>query len=105
MSFYPHRIALQRNEPTQSARGAKVDNWIDEGCVMANVLPGGSREFYGSQQVNAEITHEAALHFRADVKSSWQVIWGTQTFAVVGPPINVAGRNRELKLMLKVINA
>lgn len=104
MRAYRETVRIERNAPTRSARGAEVDVWTEVATVRAAVLPLTGREFYAAQQVNAEITYKVRLRYRADVTSGCRLVWRSQVLEVVGPPVNVESRNRELVLNCKVLN-
>lgn len=104
MRAYRHLLVLQRNTPARSARGAEVDAWAEVAQVLGDVSPLGAREFYAAQANNSEIEYEVRMHYRDDLTSGMRIVWGAQVLEIVGPPRNLASRNREMIARCKVVN-
>ena len=99
-----HRVSIQHNTPTVSSRGDRVDAWVEIAKVWANVAPLNGREFYLAQQVNSEITTRITIGYRSGITAKQhRVVYGSQTYDIVSPPINPEMRNRDLVLMCKEV--
>ena len=100
-----HRITIEKNTPTTTGRGEKKPVWATlYANVPATVNPLRGRQFYQAQQLNSEITVEISLRYLSDVDQDNRVLFNSQTFEIVAPPINVEYRNRDLVLMCKEVN-
>ena len=99
------RAILQRNTPTTSGRGEKVDSWAAYGTVWCEVLALRGREYYLAQQVNAEVQFKVSLRYRDDVTAQDRIVWGDRTLEVVAPPIDVGGKHVIMELMCRELNA
>jgi len=50
-----HRITIQENQSSaKDIYGAPVDNWVDLWICWANIEPLSGREYFASQQIQAE---------------------------------------------------
>ena len=95
-----HKVVIQQNTPTRDSYGAEVDNWIDYATVWASIEPARGREFWESQQVNAEITGKITIRYLAGITPKMRVKHGDRIFHIISV-INTEERNRELQLMVK----
>ncbi len=95
-----HKIIIQQNTPTRDAMNAEVDSWADYATVWASIEPIRGKEFWDSQQINAEITGKIKLRYLAGVISKMRVKFGMRIFEILSV-INPGEKNRELQLMVK----
>ena len=94
-----HRVKIQHYTESQNAFGEATKAWTDYATVWAAVEPVRGREFWESQQVNAEITTKITMRYLAGVKPKMRVLYGTRIFEI-DSAINVDERNRELQLLV-----
>jgi len=99
------RVILQRNTPTTSSRGEKVDSWAAYATVWCEVLALRGREYYMAQQTNAEVQFKVSLRYRNDVTAQDRIVWGSRTLEVVAPPIDLGGKHTGIELMCRELNA
>ena len=96
-----HRVKLQRYNVTKDSYGQDIEAWVDIATVWADFLPKRSREFYAEQQVNAELTAVLSIRYRDDVSERDRVLYVGRTYEVIGQPINIEMRNRELQISVR----
>ena len=95
-----HKVVIQQNIPTRDSYGAEVEVWTDYAVVWASIEPARGREFWESQQVNAEVTGKIRIRYLAGVTPMMRVKHGSRIFEIISV-INPEERNRELQLMVK----
>ena len=95
-----HRVKIQHYTESQNAFGEATKNWTDYATVWAAVEPVKGREFWESQQINAEITTKVTMRYLAGVKPKMRILYDTRIFEI-DSVINVDERNRELQLLVK----
>lgn len=103
-----HKIDIQQSIPDQDDRGGVVERWVDLFLdIWAEVLYLQGRDLWQAQQVNAEVNMKVRIRYRPGLTSTCRVKWkrerGSPTaidyLEVVGPPIEVEGRQNEIWLM------
>jgi SPP1 family predicted phage head-tail adaptor len=95
-----HRITIQDYTESQNSFGEATKNWTDYATVWAAVEPVKGREFWESQQINAEITTKVTMRYLAGIKPKMRILYDTRIFEI-DSVINVDERNRELQLLVK----
>jgi SPP1 family predicted phage head-tail adaptor len=95
-----HRIKIQEYTESQNTYGEVTKNWTDYATVWATFEPIKGKEFWESQQINAEITTKVTMRYLAGVKSKMRILLGTRIFEI-DSVINPEERNRELQLLVK----
>ena len=95
-----HKVVIQQNTPTRDSYGAEVEAWTDYATVWASIEPARGREFWESQQVNAEVTGKISIRYLAGITPKMRVKHGSRIFEIISV-INPEERNRELQLMVK----
>jgi SPP1 family predicted phage head-tail adaptor len=95
-----HRITIQDYTESQNTFGEVTKNWTDYATVWAAVEPVKGREFWESQQINAEITTKVTIRYLAGIKPKMRILYDTRIFEI-DSVINVDERNRELQLLVK----
>ncbi|MDH5612212.1 MAG: phage head closure protein [Gammaproteobacteria bacterium] len=99
-----HLVSLQSATKTEGDYGEDTETWTQYAAPRAAIVPLRGAEFYAAQQVNAEINVKIIIRYRADVKASHRVVFGSITYEIAAPPINPQMKNIELHLMCKIIN-
>jgi SPP1 family predicted phage head-tail adaptor len=95
-----HRVVIQDYTESQNTYGEATKNWTDYATVWAAVEPIKGREFWQSQQVNAEIDVKITMRYITGVKPKMRVVSDSRIFEIEAV-INVEERNRELQLLAK----
>lgn len=93
-----HRITLRIATVSQDDCGQPVQTWTDHATVWAAVEPLRGREYFESQQQQAEVTTRIRIRYRAKVSPVMRVKWGVRIYkieAVIDPD----ERHQELQLM------
>ena len=96
-----HRIVIQRDDgASDDAYGAHVEAWADlYASVPAEIDTGGSMKFYVAHQVEQKLTHMITTRYidGLDITDNLRIMWGTRTFDLLGPPLDVNGQRRALE--------
>jgi SPP1 family predicted phage head-tail adaptor len=95
-----HKVVIQENVPSRDGYGAEVESWDEYATVWAAIEPIRGREFWESQQINAEVTARITIRYLAGVTPKMRILHGTRIFEILSV-INPEERNRELQLMVK----
>lgn len=70
-----HRVEIQQQVATRDAFNTPVNQWTTVASVRAAVEPLLGREFYQSQQVNAEVTTKVTLRNRDGILPRMRVLY------------------------------
>jgi SPP1 family predicted phage head-tail adaptor len=94
-----HLVTVQKNTPTTSGTGDRVDAWTAVGGKVSSCVKFlTGRELYVAQQVNAEATISVCIRYRSDlVAKQHRLLYGSRVLNIV----NVAPdeRHREVELL------
>jgi len=99
---FRHRIALQRNTPTQADDGSRVDSWTTVATVWGEFLETRGREYLAAQEAHSEINAKIRIRYRSDVRVEWRAIFDDRTFDIQHVA-DLKGRRRELELFVAEI--
>jgi len=102
--IYRHRVQIQSPAKTQDEYGEEVDSWAVVATVWARVEQIGGKEFFDAQRENSRITARITIRHRSGINQKMQLIHGQTIYAITSPPIDQAGRSRQLQLMCEVIS-
>lgn len=105
-----HRVNIQRKTDAQDDYGEPLDEWVDVWvAVPARIKDLSGREFWGAQQVQADVTTEILIHWREDITPMLRIVHQDAAHAGLSPPeytvyditsvIADPTNRRELKLM------
>jgi SPP1 family predicted phage head-tail adaptor len=97
-----HRVTIQEYTESQNTYGEVTKSWVDFATVWAAMEPARGREFWESQQINAETTSTVVLRYLAGVKPEMRVLYDGRVFQILSV-INPDERNRELQLRVKEV--
>jgi SPP1 family predicted phage head-tail adaptor len=97
-----HKVTIQDYTESQDSYGTVTKTWADYATVWASIEPVKGREFWESQQINAEVTAKVILRYLEGVTPKMRVKHGSRIFQVISV-INPEERNRELQLMVKEV--
>jgi SPP1 family predicted phage head-tail adaptor len=95
-----HRVIIQEYSESQGNYGGVTKNWTTFATVWAAIEPARGREFWDSQQVNAEVTGKITIRYLAGVTPKMRVKHGDRYFEILAV-INPEEKNEELQLMVK----
>lgn len=93
------RVMIQKPVPgTPDGLNEPPFTWTDELKIWVGILPQSSREFYRSQQVNAEVTHLVSTRYRTGLDATKRlVLEGSRVLDIVSV-VDVDERGREMLL-------
>lgn len=95
---YDQRVMLQQPTPGRDDAGQPLTTFSDVGEAWAKVRPTRGRDFVAADGKQATIDVQFCLRYRADVLSTWRVLWGGIPYDIQGEPVNVKGARVELEL-------
>lgn len=81
---------------TQGSLSSIIQN--DVATVSASVVPVTPDETFVQQGVMASTGYEIKMRYRPDILSTDRILWRDKLLDIVGEPINVNQRNRELQI-------
>lgn len=102
-----HRLTVQRLKGDATVDGAgqidesNNDNWETYIRIAAAIVAKSSREFFGADQVQADITHQFTLRWsrNADaIAARMRAIDGDKTYNLTSAPFDPDGNRKILKL-------
>jgi SPP1 family predicted phage head-tail adaptor len=95
------KIAIRTKTTIQDAELNAVETWGTWKTVWAQPLEKTSRAFYRMNQQNAEISRLFRIRYLAGVTSQMQIVFGSETLSIIGPPENEGERNESLLIACK----
>lgn len=93
-----HRIVIQQLAEGRDSAGGIAETWITFVTLPAAVEPLKGREYFQSDQLNAEVSHRIKVRYYPGILPKMRVSWGTRIFRVEAV-LNIDERNREIQLM------
>lgn len=97
--YLDQRLTLQQRAAGQDALGDASGAWQTVATVWAHAKPLRGREFFAAGQLQAALDVQFTIRYRADVATTWRVLWRGVPHEIVSPPIDVDGRREYLELM------
>jgi SPP1 family predicted phage head-tail adaptor len=100
------RLKLQQRATpaVKNDRGEDVSPWEDvvtdtpDHCVWGSADPKRGAEFMAAQQLQAEGPVVFRIRWRDGVHTRMRVLWHDVPYAIVSPPVDVAGQRESLDL-------
>lgn len=92
------RVTLQQRASGQNALGEVVGSWVDVDTVWAKVEPLRGREYFASGAMQTAVEVRITIRRRADVSTTWRVLWRGQAHEVVSV-IDPRAQGETLELM------
>lgn len=99
-----HRIDIETPTKTSNGMGGFSVVWgalATATAISAAIWPVSASETVQAGQNMGVITHKIRIRYRAGIKASWRIKFGTRYFNIIGPPINVNEENKILDLLCK----
>ena len=93
------RITLQQRAAGQDVLGNASGAWSDVEQVWARARPLRSRELFAAGQTENVTDVEFTIRWRADVASTWRILWRGVAHDITGEPIDVDGQQQWLELL------
>ena len=92
---------LNRTLLFQSPSGSPV-TWTTIFTCKGAVWPLSSAESIQSLALGGTITGKIRIRYRpVAIKPTWRVLCGSTIYSIVGPPINLSGKNEYYELKIK----
>ena len=95
-----HKVTIQDYTESQNSYGEMTKTWSDYATVWASIEPVRGREFWESQQINAEVTAKITIRHLYGINPKMRVKHDNRIFEIISV-INPEERNVELQLMVK----
>jgi SPP1 family predicted phage head-tail adaptor len=105
-----HRIAIQSKTVATDGNGNRSETWADHYTCWASISSSGGREFYQARQVNAELTHEVSIRFKAGITAIMRIKYtdpkdsNAIRYLEIRAVNNPDQRRRMLSLMCREVN-
>jgi SPP1 family predicted phage head-tail adaptor len=96
-----HVVTIEEPIETQDAYGGVVQTWEFFLRPFAALEAISSREFFGSERVEADVDHRLRIRYHAGITPKMRVLHGARVFEIKGAPRDLDGRRRELELLLR----
>ena len=93
------RLTLQSRAAGSDGRGQAAGAWLDVATVWGRARPLRSRELFAAGQVQNVSDVEFTLRWRADVRTTWRVLWRGTPHDITGEPIDIDGQQQWLQLL------
>lgn len=94
---FDQRVTLQSRSIVKDDFGQDTITWETEATVWAQVQALRGREFFAAAQVQQEQTFKVHIRYRADVLTTWRLLWKGQPYDITAAiPV---GRNDILEIM------
>ena len=97
-----HQIIIQTQSTTQGTDGQPALTWSTFATVRSSVEPLNGREYFSSEQVQAEVSVRITIRYLSGVLPSMRVSFGSKIYNIV-VVINVNEQNYEMQLMCKEV--
>lgn len=97
------RVTHRKFTAAQDSYGEEIETWATNATVWARVEPLNSRDFYAEQQLNSEVTGKIYLRYRTDVTEKDRFVFDSETYEIVGQPINPNMEKRWLICKVKLV--
>lgn len=95
-----HRIDIQQKFVTRDAVGGESIVWQDfAAAIPAAVTPISGKDFIAIKSAQSEISIKFRIRYLSGINSAMRVSWLGNFYRIIGEPINMFARNRELDLM------
>lgn len=97
-----HRITIQQLVESSNTFGEVEKTWQDVATLWASIEPLRGREYFDSQQINAEVTTRIRIRYRPGIKPKMRAVYGERIFDIQSV-IDVEERHKEIHLMCKEV--
>lgn len=93
-----NRIIIQTTTESQSTSGYNVNTWSTFATVWASIEPLNGKEYFDSQQVNAEENTRFRIRYLQNITTKMRVSWNSRIYDIRSI-ININEINKEMVLM------
>lgn len=96
------RLTLQYPVRTPDTMGGFAVVWTTAAEIFGAIWPVSASETVQAGQATMTITHKIRIRYRANVKASWRIKFGSRYFSIVGI-INPNESNKLLDLLCREV--
>ncbi len=96
-------ITIYSPTKTRDAMGGQVETWTEIVTVKARKTTSRSEESVRLQSTTGYAIHTFNIRYRTDVTSRCKIVCDSKDFAIVGVPIDVDNKHRELDIKVKEV--
>ena len=94
-----HRITIQSATETQDTYGEPIKTWSTFLTTWASVEPLKGREYWESQQINAQLSHKITMRHYPGLNPKMRVSWDDRTFKI-NTIMNDFERDKKIVMMV-----
>lgn len=95
------QIVLQYPTRVSDGMSGFTVTWNTAATVWAKMSTMRSDESINAMATTGTAIHNINILYRTDVRSNWRIRYGDRYFSIVGPPIDVGFKHRELDIKCK----
>lgn len=95
------RITFQSQSKDADAAGQRADSWSNLATVWGSVQDVSGRELVRGGVVSGQANTLIRIRHRSDITNGMRAIVGPRSFEIVSPPIDRAGRRRDLEVLCR----
>ena len=93
------RLTLQSRAAGIDTQGQPSGAWVEQAIVWGRARPLRSRELFAAGQTQNVSDVEFTIRWRADVQTTWRVLWRGVPHDITGAPIDIDGQQQWLQLL------
>jgi len=99
------RITFLRRESTRDEYGEPYDEWTPVKTVWASKFDLMGTDFYAAQTSDTKVEVKFSCRYTKDVSKDMRIQCGNEIYDIVGVPIDVDNKHRELLIYARLVNA
>ncbi len=93
------RITLQSRATGTDVLGQPSGAWQNVAEAWARARPLRSRELFAAGAMQSVTDVEFTIRWRADVRTTWRILWRGVAYDITGEPIDVDGQQQWLEVL------
>lgn len=93
------RLTLQQRNAGQDVLGNASGTWVEVATVWGRARPLRSRELFAAGQTQNVSDVAFTIRWRADVSTTWRVLWRGVPHDITGQPADVDGQQQWLEIL------
>lgn len=107
VGFKRHRMGVLTRSGVSENRGdMNSETWAVSFTRFASIEPIRGREYLAQDRTKSEATHRIRMRYDSQtstITARNRLRQGSNDYQIISPPINSGSRNRELEIMVKLI--
>ncbi len=96
-------ITIYSPTKTRDAMGGQAETWAEIVTVKARKITSRSEESVRLQSTSGYAIHTFNIRYRSDITSKCKVVYNNKDMAIVGVPVDVDNKHRELDIKVKEV--